>query len=273
MARRTEIASLISLLDDEDEAVAVNAMAELLRRESSLGDALAEVQESGNALLRRRVHQLQAALTLRRRRRDFFRKLHAPGLDLIDGLIDVHLQWFDNDSRPGLVQLWSDFLLESRRYPQKNLENIAYFMRKSGFTVQPETTMRPEYYCIGPILENTTGSAAILAALASEIADPSLELHLVRVMGEFALSDGIRLLIPEHDWRISPAPGIEHCDFWDRRMLLKYASMTLFSAAVNSDSFRYVLTIAQALSGEEENRALDYFPYPYYPAADEPEEE
>lgn len=266
---RSEIDNLISLLDDEDESIAVNAMAELLRREGELDDALAAAQESDNVLLRRRVHQLQAAITLRRRRREFFRKLHAAKIDLIDGLIDVHLQWFDNDSRPGLVQLWSDFLLESRRYPQHTLENIAYFMRKSGFTVQPETTMRPEYYCIGPILENATGSAAILAAIAAEIAAPELKLRFVRVMGEFAVHDGERLLIPERNWRICPAPDIEHCDFWDRRMLLKYASMTLFSCAVNSDSFRYVLTIAQALSGEEEDRALDYFPYPYCPADDE----
>ena len=55
-------------------------------------------------------------------------------------------------------------------------------------------------------------------------------------------------------------------------MLLHFASTTLFSAAVNSDSFRYVLTIAQALSGTEGDESLDYMPYPYYPADDDPEE-
>ena len=269
MARRDEIASLVSLLDDEDEAVAVDAMAELLRREDELGDILAEAQESGNPLMRRRVHQLEAAITLRRRRREFRRKLQQPHVDLIDGLIDVHLQWYDNDSRPELVRLWADFLRESRRFPKRTFEHIAYFLRKSGFTATEETTMRPEYYCLGPVLENRIGAGSVLAAVAAAIADPELAPRMIRVMGEFALFDGERLLIPAHDWRIAPAPDVTNCEFWDKRQLLKYASMTLFSAAVNSDSFRYVLTIAQALNGEEEEHALDGFPYPYYPAEEE----
>ena len=58
MARNPEINSLLSLLDDEDESVAVNAIAELLNREAELGEALAELQESSHPLLRRRSHQL-----------------------------------------------------------------------------------------------------------------------------------------------------------------------------------------------------------------------
>ena len=270
MARNPEINSLLSLLDDEDESVAVNAMAELLNREAELGEALAELQESSHPLLRRRSHQLQAAITLRRRRREFIRKLQAPRVDLIDGLIDVHLQWYDNDSRPELESLWSDFRQEAARCPLHTLEELAYFMRKSGFTAQPETTLRPENYCIGPILENHTGSAALLAAIAGAITPAPF--RMVRVMGDFALYDGEgRLLVPAHDWQLCPAPGIGLCEFWDPRMLLRYASLTLFSCAVNSDSFRYVLTIAQALSGTTGDETLDYLPYPYCPADEEPE--
>lgn len=82
MAQRSDLASLLSLLDDEDETVAVNAMAELLNREAELGDALAVLQESDHPLLRRRSHQLQAAITLRRRRREFASRLNAPHIDL-----------------------------------------------------------------------------------------------------------------------------------------------------------------------------------------------
>ena len=158
MARNPEILHLLSLLDDEDESIAVDAMAELLLREDELGDALAELQESPNPLFRRRGHQLQAAITLRRRRREFIRKLRAPRVDLIDSLIDVHLQWYDNDSRPELETLWNKFRLDAARCPLHTLEEVAYFMRKSGFAAQQETTLRPENYCIGPILENHTGS-------------------------------------------------------------------------------------------------------------------
>ena len=274
MAQRSDLASLLSLLDDEDETVAVNAMAELLNREAELGDALAVLQESDHPLLRRRSLQLQAAITLRRRRREFASRLNAPHIDLIDGLIDVHLQWYDNDSRPELVRIWEKFRAEANRCPLRTLENIAYFMRKCGFTARNETTMRPEYYCIGPVLENRCGAVAILAGLALEVAEPEAGLRLVRVLGDFALYDGEgRLLVPEHDWQICAAPGISHCEFWDRRMLLRFAALNLFSCAVNSDSFRYVLTIAQALTGSDTDEPMDYFPYPYYPADDDPEPE
>jgi hypothetical protein len=114
----------------------------------------------------------------------------------------------------------------------------------------------------------------MITGILLEVADPSVKLQAVRVMGEFALyeSNG-RLLLPGRNFQICTAPGIEHCDFWTRRMLLRLASTTLFAAAVNSDSFRYVLTIAQALSGNEVDEPLDYLPYPYSPSEnDEPSE-
>ena len=37
----------------------------------------------------------------------------------------------------------------------------------------------------------------------------------------------------------------------------------LFSAAVNSDSFRYILTLAQALNGTNSDEVLLDLPYPY----------
>lgn len=267
------IASLLSLLDDEDEHIAVNAMAELLYREQELGNALAFLQDSTHPLVRRRVHQLQAAITLRRRRRDFLKKIQASHVDLIDGLIDVHLQWFDNDSRPGLEKLWMDFRADARRCPLQSLEEVAYFMRKSGFRPQVESTMHPEWYCIGPVLENRTGAASMLAAIAREIADPAVNFKLVRLMGDFALLDeNGRVLLPLRNWQLTQAPGLEHCEYFEPRMYLKYASHNLFSAAVNSDSFRYILTIAQALNGSNGDEMMDYLPYPYYPADEEEQE-
>lgn len=273
MSLNPNLEHLISLLDDEDEHVAVTAMAELLNRERELGSVLAELQESDDALTRRRAHQLQAAITLRRRRREFATKLDAPNVDLIDGLIDVHLQWYDNDSRPELIRIWEKFRAQAQRFPQRTLENLSYFMRKSGFSATEETTLRPEYYCIGSVLENRIGAGSLLVGLLLEIADASFKIKPVRVMGEFALLDEQgRLLLPTRNFQVCATPGIDHCDFWNRRMLLRVASTSLFSAAVNSDSFRYILTIAQALSGTEGEESLEYMPYPYCPTDDEPEE-
>ena len=61
MPSNPEIISLLSLLDDEDESIAVEAMAHLLDRGDELGTELAELQDSADPLLRRRVHELQSA--------------------------------------------------------------------------------------------------------------------------------------------------------------------------------------------------------------------
>ena len=270
-----KIAALLSLLDDENEDVAVNAMAELLYCEEELGEALAGLQESPDALTRKRAHQLQAAITLRRRRRYFSELLKAPHVDMIEGLIEVHLQWFDNDSRPGLQTLWRDFADEAARYQLNSLRQLSYFMRKQGMAAAAETTMQPEIYCIGTVLENHYGSAALLAAMGQVLAAAAgLELRLVRMLGEFALLDGEgNLLIPGRDWKLETVKGVADCDFWDRRSLLRFASAMLFSNAVNSDSFRYIQTIAQALTGLPDGELPETLPYPYQPAEDGAEED
>ena len=93
-----DIKRLASLLDDPDESVAISAMAELLNREPELGDLPAELQESSNPLMRRRAHQLQSALTMIRRRRYLAALLRSNEINCLEGLIQIHLQWYDNDS-------------------------------------------------------------------------------------------------------------------------------------------------------------------------------
>lgn len=268
-----KIKSLLSLLDDEDETIAVEAMAELLFCEAELGAELASLQESDNPLIRKRVHQLQAALTLRRRRRHFYELLQAGRVDLIDGLIEVHLQWFDNDSKPGLLKLWAQFSADAAKLQITSLQQLSYFMRKRGMTAVNETTLQPDNYCLGTILENNYGSAAVLCGIAWEIATAAgLELRMVRVLAEFGLLDGDgNLLLPGRDWQLMRVNKMEECDFWERRSLLRFASAMLFSHAVNSDSFRYIQTIAQSLTGSPDGELPLTFPYPYFPAEEEDE--
>lgn len=268
-----KINALLNLLDDENENVAVDAIAELLFRENELGDAPAHVQEHGNALARKRIHQLQAALTLRRRRRQFSELLAAREIDLIDGLIEVHLQWFDNDSKPALEEIWRRFAEDAARFQPATFEQLSYFMRKRGMVAVAESTMQPENYCIGTIIENNTGAASVLTGLAWALANAAgAKFRIVRMMGEFALlNDDGMLLLPRRDWEVMMGARIQDYDFWEPRTLLKFASTMLFSHAVNSDSFRYVQTIAQALAGLPDGELPRTFPYPYYPAPDEEE--
>lgn len=264
-----DIDSLLNLLDDEDDAVAVYAMGELLDREQKLGDVLGVLQELPDARLRKRVHQLQAAITLRNRRRRFRAMLEQPDFQLKQGLIEVHLQWFDNDSRPELEKRWALFFSSAGNgVPLESLESISSWMRKCGMMAQAESTMIPEYYCIGTVLDGCQGAASLLCAVSLLLlSDPSAQ--VVRVLGEFALRDSQgRFLMPLRDWRIEDAGSAVEYESWDARSLVKFISHMLFSHAVASDSFRYIQTIGQALTGVPDGVLPETLPYPYR-AADE----
>ena len=264
------INGLFHLLDDENEGVAVTALAELLDLEPYLGDAPGIVQECGNALARKRIHQLQAAITIRRRRRGFRNLLRKANLDIGAALIEVHLQWYDNDSLPELEKVWQEFLDSAEKFHANSLEQISYFMRKRGMAAAQETASQPELYCIGAVLESNLGSAALLCCVAMEIAARSgLPVRVVRILGDFALlDDNGNFLFPLRDWQIIAGNGVEQYDFWEKRALLKFASAMLFSHAVTSDSFRYIQTIAQALIDLPDGELPETLPYPYCPAED-----
>ena len=267
MAREPDLRRLASLLDDEDESVAVNAMAELLLRENELGTLPAELQEHPDPLMRRRAHQLQAAITYRRRRREFAAMLRAPKVDFIAGLIALHMQWFDNDSRPALEEMFQSFLEVAANNGIRNIEDLAGFMLRSGFCVPSagELTV-PENYCIGTILEDRIGSDIMLCVIALLVgAEAGLELGLVRVMGQFAVINvaGV-MIVPGNNWQSERAGKLRKGDFWnDPKAVLKYASLMLFLYAVGSDSFRYIHTIGHSLVGLDDRTELDFLPYPY----------
>lgn len=267
------IDNLIKLLDDDNEEIAIAAMRELLDQEAELGDRLSELQEADSPLLRKRIHQLQAAIVMRRRRRNFSGLLNRPALNLVEGLIEVHLQWYDNDSRPGITELWNNFRAEAKKAHIDMPEGLSRFMRRRGMTAAEETTLQPENYCIGTILENNYGSAAVLCGIAQALSD-NLKLRIVRGMGEFGLLSGDgKLLLPRRDWEVIAFNGIAGLDFWDGKSLLQFASSMLFSNAVNSDSLRYIQTIAQALLGTEHGEMPSTLPYPYQPPEEEDDED
>ena len=265
MTKSGNIETLFSLLDDENETVAVSAMKELLRHENELPEYLAAFQEDDDPLVRRRVHQLQVVLYLRRSRREFSRKLQSPFIDVPDCLLALHLLWFDNDVMPGVAQLWQDFAVAAGNYPLDSLEDLAYFMHKCNFRPMPESTLYPENYCMGTVLEKRVGAASLLLVMLREVA--SLRpLTLGRLLGEFVLQDESgRLLLPLRNWQIASVNNGQALEYWDNRKFFTFAAYNLFSSAVNSDSFRYILTLAQALNGTDGDGVLSALPYPYNP--------
>ncbi len=264
---RNKLESLISLLDDGNIEVVQEAMAELLKHESEIGEYLAEHQESSNPELRKAIHQLQAIIIMRRRRHNFAKLLKSEDLNIIDGLIAVHLQWFDNDSERVLLELWERFFKASERFAPKNISEIAYFMRKCGFEAVSTDELQADNFCLGPVLDDLVGADFILCALASELAEKwGFELEIVRIMNNFLLLDKQgEALSPCDSWQSVSDIDPRKCEFWNKKQILELASTMLFAFAVSSNSFRYIHTIGHSLAkilGEDE---LDFLPYPYGP--------
>ncbi len=262
MAISPDILHIASMLDDADENVGVNLLAQLVNRADELGDLPALLQESPDPVVRRRAHQLQSALAMRRRRDRFYARLHSREQDMISALEELHLLWFDRDNALELHEAVEDFCRDFRKNMDGSLESIEFFMRKCSMLPETESTIQPENFCIGTVLDRHAGATSLLLAAAHALAgNPALK--IVRVLDEFAVYDGSKLLLGSGSWRLCPAPGRESMEFWDIRMLLRYFAGTLLSCAVNSDSYRYVMSIAQALSGDKSEHVFDAFPYPF----------
>ena len=259
-----ELEKLSLLLDDEDEDVAINVIAALLDRQHELGDLPARLQESSNELVRKRAHQLQAAITFRKRRQDFAALLEAENPDFYAGLVLLHMLWFDRDSQVNVRADLEKFIAESRRTPPVSLDDARAFMCRKGFAAELESTIHPENYCIGTILYQRSGAASLLMGLLKNLMAEPEKFHSVRFCGEFALYDGENtILLGQGDWRVCRISCTGDLEYFSCRDILNCAGNMLFSSAVNTDSFRYVLTIAQALSGVRDDSILKECPYPY----------
>ena len=264
---------LLGLLDDPDENIAVSVMGELLRHEKKLLPLLGELQEDENVLLRKRIQQLQSIIAIRSRRRKFLEQLKSEQLDLAEGLIELHLLWFDRDNPALLLDMLRTFMEVAANNQIRNIGELGSFMARNNFALPPqEEALEPENFCIGPILEDRLGSDIMLCTLALLAGiDAGLELGLVRVAGHFAVMNTAgEMISPNNDWLVDRINRLERGDFWNEpRQVLKYASLMLFFNAVASDNFRSVHTIGHALSGGDGRELLDFLPYPYNGAVNE----
>jgi len=268
MMQEARFRQMLTLLDDPDESVGRFAMGELLNDAGgSLLPILAEIQESPNPVLRRRAHQLQSALTLRARRHRFFQLINNPDLDLAEGLIQLHLQYYDNDGEGMIRRKYENFLADAEKSGIKSTADLAGFLRKSKIAYTPESTLQPERYCIGTVLDNNCGTGTLLAALGFLLGKKAgIRLQIVRIMGDFALFDPARreVLTPRDNWRLgNDIPASATLQEWTAPTLVKFAAAMLFANSVNTDSFRYVHTFAQALAGLRDDEVPDFLPYPY----------
>ena len=275
MAVTSYMERLLAMLDDPDDKVGVVTLALMLASGEDLSELTAQLQESPDPLIRRRIHTLQNAVTMRERRRRIYYSLNKENEDDLDipaELIDLHLLWFDKDHPAEVKSVVDDFLKLVEKFPLETLEDAEFLMRKNCFLPEKESTIRPENYCIGTVLFHRQGATSVLLALLWHLLGRK-KFQLVQVLGNFALMDDKgQILFGSGSWQLEKLDGAQPVR-WSSQMLMRYIASTLLSCAVNSDSYRYVMSITRALTGDESKHVFDNFPYPFCSApADEDEQ-
>ena len=265
MFMNKRIISLVSLLDDESQQSASFAMAELLNYEDELEGILCELQESENPRMRRRIHQLESILNIRLRRKKLSQQILSPNEDLFKGLIDLHVQWYDNDSRANITPFWRALVENSKRNQIDSIDKLAYFMQKYGFRTSERGELFADHFCIGIVIEELTGCSLNICALGQKLAAVwGLKLSIVLVSEEFCLMDtNGKILAPSKEWTILDIPESTKYEPCSTTMLLKYVLSMLFLCSVSSDSFRYINTIGHILGAVCGEKTLNHLPMPY----------
>ena len=254
---------LLKLLDDDNEQAASLAMAELIQNDDPrLERVLRSLQETPDAKLRRRIHQMQSALIKRRNRKTMADSLRKGEYSLLEGIVRLHLLWFDNDTRAEVLQQWQDFLQDSSVLQGCRIEKLFAFLgekiRCVGFS---KDDLNADTICLGTILEDGAAIDFMCCILAKLLAEAwHTRMEVVQTGGEFAVLCGGTLYYPAKQWDSIPNihPGIHA---WTTEELLTLVASTLFTCAVATDSFRYIYTIGNCLLDGTEN--ILFLPYPY----------
>ena len=262
-----DLRKLMGLLDDPDDRLAASVMIKLLEYSGELMPLLGEMQEADDPLLRKRVQQLEVILNLRDFRKQCGEQLREDWPDVIIGMIQLHMLWFDwDDSQHVIRQVW-DFLESAASRDIRNIADLGKFMAENSFVLPPESeAMEPENFCVGAVLDDKIGSSAILCALAMLAGlRAGLGLGLLRVNGEFCIiSDKQELLVPENNWIVQEPGESDYVREWKNfGSLLRYAALMLFLFACSFDNFRNVHILGHVLTGGSGDKVLDFLPYPY----------
>lgn len=266
----TYLKSLLSLLADEDDNIARAAMIELLDKYSEyLTIVLAELQENSDIIVRRRCHQLEALLSWRERRellRKFIHDHDDSQLTIIDGLIYLHLLWFDKDSLLELNQTFDKFMQDFPLNKEISLRSIIEFFISRQQLAVFEGVLSVELYLIGSVLDSHFGSSSFFCAVILGIAERyGLEnISVLRAGKNYYLCDEINSVIfsPADDWQEIKLPSDAEIEKVSKYQLIKYFAAIIFSNAVNSEEFRYIYVLGSILNSAE-NKNLNFLPYPY----------
>ena len=243
---KDKILSLISLLDDENENTASFALKELINGGKKTMEVLSEFQESPQPLIRKRVHQIQAIHQIKKARDILSRRLENKHSGLWNGLMEIHLAWFDRDTKENINLIFCELLEEFLILDELSAESVASFMKMTGFVLGLKGNIDPEYYCLGSVLESKIGNDSLLSAIAYKLLiERGIKAKLIRYQNTICLLMDNKIIIPD-DW-ITLSQEQPSFDILTPGQVLKYTILQLLLSTVSTDNYRYTYTIGKCL--------------------------
>ncbi len=248
---KEKILSLISLLDDENENTASFAIRELLSEGKEAQAVLGEHQESSNPLLRKRVHQIQAITAIKKSRDILSRRLSNKHSSIWNGMLEIHLSWFDKDTKDNVNNMFYELLSEFKKERILTPSGIAHFMRFNGFVMPIDGDIDSEYYCIGPVLESKIGSDALLSTIAYKLLlESGITAKIVEYKKLVCLLFPLNTVIAPNTWKTEQINTSDYKEIKPGE-LFRYTMLQLYLAAACSENYRYSFIIGQCLKKTE----------------------
>ena len=215
-----------------------------------INSVISLLQESSTGRLRRRAHQMQAVISYRRKRAKFAAKLKNSGTDLLEGLAELHVQWFDQDSIGEIYETWGRFLSTTSEWQPGSLRKIGKMMKELDFRPPESEDFYPEYFCIGAVMDECCGADFMLCAIAKMAG----EFHgfngcIVHTPLGFGLSDvDGHMIFPSKDWMTCLVKNHSSVEPWTNSRVLRHTASIIFLSAMTMQNFRYAYSVASCLS-------------------------
>ncbi len=261
---KNRIKSLITLLEDDDPQTASQAMAELLSM-GKINSVISSLQESSAPKMRMRVHQMQAVLKARKDRATFSGRLKDPDTDLLKGLTDLHIQWFDQDSPQEVYDSWGKFLSSTSEYQPDTLKKLGRMMKDFGYCTPNSEEFYPEYFCIGSVADECIGADFILCSIAKLAGDfHGAKTTTVFTPFGFGLCEpetGM-MSFPSKDWMTCIVKNHVNFEVWNNSKILRLSASMIFFSSMMMQNFRYAYSAVSCLCEPGKEDISKILPYP-----------
>ena len=258
----TEMRALINLMQDDDLDVALIAMEKLLTIPEFVEQELPELQESSEAKIRERVHQMESILWRKNDLTFFIERIRAGKINLWQDLL--HLNRLV-DPRFNSVEIEEEMtaLKEKVELEELNAMTLAAFMNKAGFSNSVEEPLDEMLFLLVDIFENFIADSMIASVIAREIGRAfSWEGEIVLHKGHHCLLDKKQFFIdPDNSWKTEKMEEGEAFYTCSDKDILLSTLTRLYLAALNDGQLKVIHSLSKVMA-ELCDSSLDSFPYP-----------